>query len=263
MAEILVTGGTGTLGSQLVQQLCYQGLDVGIISTREHVDLPSGAKIYFGDLTKPSSIQNAVADASIVIHCASRPRDARTVDLQGTKNLLECIDRKRILHFIYVSIAGVDHSPYPYYRIKYEVEKIIQGSPIPWSVLRATQFHDLVLNRFIQPLDVGDGTPIRIPKEMRFQSIDVKEVALRLQQLAKSAPLRSTVTIGGPQILTIEEMTAIYLHVHGRDAAFFPEDIHGELEDVFRSGINIDPEWATGKITWENFLRNMLNVPIR
>ncbi|HEX8038749.1 MAG TPA: NAD(P)H-binding protein, partial [Chryseosolibacter sp.] len=193
---------------------------------------------------------------------ASKPLDARTVDVQGTKNLLECVDRRKIRHFVYVSIAGVDRSRYPYYTIKYEVEKLVQASGVPWSVLRATQFHDLVLNRFIKPFDGGDGAPIRIPKGMRFQSIDVREVALRLQQLAMSAPLTSTETIGGPEILTIEEMTRIYLQAKGSDAGFLPDDVTGELYDVFRSGINIDPQWTYGKITWENFLRNRVNAPL-
>lgn len=263
MAAILVTGGTGTLGSQLVQQLCYQGLDVGLITTRAHVDLPSGAKIYSGDLSHPSGIRNAVEDASVIIHCASKPLDARTVDLQGTKNLLECADRRKLRHFVYVSIAGVDRSQYPYYAIKHEVEKMVQASGVPWSVLRATQFHDLVLNRFIKPFDGGDGAPVSVPKGMRFQSIDVREVALRLQQLAMSAPLTSTETIGGPEILTIEEMMRIYLQVQGRDTALLPGDVNGERYDVFRSGINIDPQWTYGKITWENFLRNRVDAPLQ
>lgn len=262
MAAILVTGGTGTLGSQLVRQLCYQGLDVGMITTRAHVDLPSGAKIYSGDLTHPSGIRSVVEEASVIIHCASKPLDARTVDVQGTKNLLDCVDRRKIRHFVYVSIAGVDQSRYPYYAVKYEVEKMVQASGVPWSVLRATQFHDLVLNRFIKPFDAGDGAPVRIPKGMRFQSIDVREVALRLQQLAMAAPSGSTETIGGPEILTIEEMTRIYLGVQGRDDGFFPADVEGELYDVFRSGINLDPQWTYGKITWENFLRNTVAAPL-
>src|SRR5687767_9112191 len=118
MAEILVTGGTGTLGRQLVQQLTYQGFDVGILTTSHHVNLPSGAKIYPGDLAQGAGIKDAAEDARIVIHCASNARDAKAVDLDGTKNLLECVNRNALQHLIYVSIAGVDQSAYPYYQIK-------------------------------------------------------------------------------------------------------------------------------------------------
>jgi uncharacterized protein YbjT (DUF2867 family) len=258
MADILITGGTGTLGRQLVQQLSYQGFDVAILTTRHQVDLPSGAKIYPGDLTQRTSLPDAVEPARIIIHCASNPRDPKTVDLDGTKNLLGCISKKRLQHLIYVSIAGADRSPYPYYQIKFEVEKLIEASGVPWSILRTTQFHDLVLSRLIKPFDRGDGSPLRIPGDMQFQSIDVKDVAYRLQNLAMGSVLESTLTIGGPEIMTIEEMTRMYLSLQGRNDPVEPEDMSGELYDLFRSGININPEWAAGRITWEKFLRNTL-----
>jgi uncharacterized protein YbjT (DUF2867 family) len=258
MAEILVTGGTGTLGRQIVQQFSYQGLDVGILTTNpQHVDLASGPKIYRGDLTQKESIRHATEQASIIIHCASDPRNL-AVDVGGTRNLLQSVDRSTLRHFIYVSIAGVDRSSYPYYQAKYEAEKIVQGFDLPWSVLRATQFHDLVWTRLIQPFDHNDGGPLRIPGGLKFQSIDVKDVAFRLQGLVMSHALRSTITIGGPEILTLEDMTSAYLVARRRSDRVEPHDIRGEFYDLFRSGININPEWKLGTITWENFLRENL-----
>ena len=253
MAKILVTGGTGALGRPLVQQLCYQGLDVGIITTRDQVDLPSGAKIYAGDLTLIETLQEPVEDAEIVIHCASDPSNARSIDVVGTMNLLKSIDRRKMRHFVYVSIAGVDRSLYPYYQAKYEAERLVGASDVPWSVLRATQFHGFVLERFIKPADPGDGSPLIVGAGLKFQSIDVKDVALRLQTLAVGQPLRSSLTIGGPEILALEEMARTFLAVHGR-----PEIVEtataSEVNDVFLSGGNVNPEWKGGRITWKEFL---------
>jgi uncharacterized protein YbjT (DUF2867 family) len=254
MAKILVTGGTGALGRQLVQQLCYQGFDAGIITTRAHVDAPSGAKIYAGDLTLIETLKDAVEDAEIVIHCASNPKDSRRVDIDGTTNLLKCIGRRKVRHFVYVSIAGVDRSAYPYYQAKYEAELIIGASDLPWSVLRATQFHGFVLDRFIKPADLGNGSPMRVPAGLRFQPIDIKDVALQLQMLSMGEPLRSTITIAGPEILTLEEMARTFLAVQGRAEAVETEPANG-LNDVFLSGGNVNPEWKGGRITWKDFLK--------
>ena len=255
MASILVTGGTGKLGRQIVRQLCYQGLDVGILTTRANIDLSSGAKVYVGDLIDRASLSRAVEDASVVIHCASNPGDPHTVDLEGTKNLLQSLDRLRVQNFIYVSIAGVDKADYPYYRIKSDVEKIVRDSGVPWSVLRATQFHDLVLERLIKPFDRGDGMPLTIPAGMRFQTIDIRDVANRLQKLALGEASGSTTTIGGPEILTIEKMARTYLQVLGRKEDVEPQLLTSEFYNLFRSGININPEWSAGTITWETYLR--------
>lgn len=262
MASILVTGGTGKLGRQVVRQLCYQGLDVGILTTRSNIDLSSGAKVYVADLNDPAALSRAVGDVRVVIHCASSPGNPQTVDLEGTKNLLQCVDGRQIKNFIYVSIAGVDKADYPYYRVKHEVENIIRDSGLPWSVLRATQFHDLVLERLIKPFDKRDETPLVIPGGMRFQSIDVRDVANRLQQLALGEPSGSTITIGGPEILSIEDMARSYLHVHGRKEDVEPQLLTSDLYNLFRSGININPEWSAGMITWERFLRDYAARPL-
>lgn len=256
MNEILVTGGAGTLGRQVVLQLAYQGIDVAILSRRQHIDVPSGAKVYAGDLTRADTIRNTIENASVIIHCASHPRDP-AVDLEGTKNILQSIHRASFQHFLYVSIAGVDKSSYPYYQTKYEVEKMVQVSGVPWSVLRATQFHDLVLHRMIEPFDLRDGS-IRVPQGMRFQSVDVRDVANKIQQIAMGESLRSTITFGGPQTLTIEEMVRAYLDILGRHDKVEAVDATGELYDVFRSGVNTGVEWEAGKITWREFLQNTL-----
>lgn len=258
MASILVTGGTGTLGRQLVRQLTYQGFDVGVLTTRHDFDLPVGARIYHGDLLSMEGTEGAIATKAVIIHAASNPRDAEAVDVPGTKNLLDIAARKGVSHFIYVSIAGVDKSDYPYYRVKHSVEKIVQESGVPWTILRATQFHDLVLYRLIEPFGKNDGSLLAIPSGLRFQSIDVRDVANRLQQLALGPPQAATMTLAGPEVLTLEEMTRTYLRLRGRQAGIQPLPLKSELYDLFRSGANIDPSWEKGRITWEEYLNVLM-----
>jgi uncharacterized protein YbjT (DUF2867 family) len=257
MAHILVTGGTGTLGRQLIRQLSYQGFDVGILTTRPNVDLPSGARIFAGDLTRLDTIQHVVREATIIIHCASNPRDAHSVDVEGTRNLLAAADANRLQHLVYLSIAGIDHSPHPYYKAKLEAERMIKASALPWSILRATQFHDFVLHRLIESADHRDGSPLAIPGSLKFQSVDVKDVSWRLQNMAMGKPLHETVTMGGPGILTLEQMTRAYLGAQNRNEGVRSDD-NGIYFEIFKSGMNVNPEWTDGKISWDTFLANRL-----
>jgi len=127
---------------------------------------------------------------------------------------------------------------------------------VPWSIVRATQFHDFVL-RIIQSFGADTLPTVPVVGGMRFQSIDVGEVADRLVALAEDGPAGHAPDMGGPQILTIEEMTSIYLRVRGREATVRPETLSSGLFDTFRSGINLVPDHTMGVITWEDFLQHM------
>ena len=79
----------------------------------------------------------------MVVHCASNPRRPRQ-DLAAARNLIAAARRAGSPHVIFMSIVGVDRVPYGYYQVKLEVERLIEQSGLPWTVLRATQFHDLL-----------------------------------------------------------------------------------------------------------------------
>ncbi len=92
---------------------------------------------------------------------------------------------------------------------------------------------------------------------MRFQSIDHCEVADRLVTLMEQGPSGHAPDMGGLQVLTIEEMTATYLRVRGREARARPEPLPGDMFSVFRSGVNLVPGHAEGTIAWEAFVRHL------
>ena len=142
MKQILVTGGTGTLGKEIVSQLIANNYQPDILSSRTSRDSPKGARMLKGDLMEKSSINKVVANAEIIIHCASNPRNSENVDVEGTRNLLEAVNVKKLPHIIYLSIVGANKSQYPYYQNKCKVERMIMESKLPWSILRVTQFHD-------------------------------------------------------------------------------------------------------------------------
>jgi uncharacterized protein YbjT (DUF2867 family) len=255
MESILITGGTGTLGQELSKQLLEKGYVVNILSSKEKPDIAYFTNIIQGDFTDPTSLKEAVESSDIIIHCASNPRNAQAVDLEGTKNLLSYLNSDKCKHFIYVSIVGVDKSDYPYYQTKYAVEKLIEASGIPYSILRATQFHDLVLYRIIQVFDQGAGQPIKIPVGMRFQSIDKTDVVSAITDLVKNEPGYAVTTISGPQVLSLEDMIQTYFAQSGRNDEIEYIEPSLAFHQVFTTGINLCPENAVDGIKWEEFLR--------
>jgi uncharacterized protein YbjT (DUF2867 family) len=211
-----------------------------------------------GDLATGEGLREAAAGVEAIVHCASNPKDPQPVDVAGTRALLEVARAEGQPQVVYISIVGVDRSAYGYYQAKYKVEGLIEQSGLPWTVLRATQFHTLVHDRFIAPaVDASSPAEIVIPAGLRFQSVDISDVAERLIALLEQGPARQTLEMGGPQTLTLEEMTDTYLWVRGVAATVRSEPAQGGLFDVFRSGINLVPAHAEGTITWEQYLRRV------
>jgi uncharacterized protein YbjT (DUF2867 family) len=256
MNNILITGGTGTLGQAIIKQLAGKAA-ITVISTRDYADLLEPVNIIKADLTDANSLFSIGGTADIIIHCASNPLNAVAVDIQGTKNLLTSIDRSKLKHFIYISIAGVDKSQFPYYVVKRQVEQLVEDARIPHTILRATQFHEFVLHRMVKPFDTDEG--LTVPAGLKFQPIHIDDVAAGVANLITTGPKNEIVTVGGPQILTIEDMAQTYLTISGRPGPLKKEMMQGERFDMLRSGINLCPGSATGRITWADFLTKLYN----
>ncbi|HEY9003288.1 MAG TPA: SDR family oxidoreductase [Mucilaginibacter sp.] len=251
MQKIVVTGGTGTLGRQVVNQLLARNLEVYVLSSRDNPAVPDKVKVIKGNLVTGEGLQN-LSDANIIIHCASNPKDAQNTDIAGTGNLLIALDKAPMRHFINVCIVGVDKTDYPYYKVKTAVENLVSESGIPFTTLRATQFHDLVLN-MICSFEINNGN-ILVPAGMKFQSIDVNEVAFRLAELTEERPSGLLPDMGGPEVLTIEEMIKTWVDISGQKLYVKAEAIESPRYDLFRSGVNLCPDHKYGSNTWEKFL---------
>lgn len=255
MADILVTGGAGKLGAVVVAQLAARGRHARILSHSGAAAPVAGAEVVVGDLTTGRGLAAALAGVRVVIHAASNSQQAQAVDVDGTRRLLAAAQANGLSpHVIYVSIVGVDHSTAPYYTAKATAESLTRQSGLPWSILRATQFHGFVA-ALLRSLGIDTAAEVAIPEGVRLQSIAISEVAARLVALADGEPLHQIEEIGGPEILPLEEMASVYLRVRGRDATVRPAPIHGSPWDGFRGGAVLTPDHAVGVITWEQYLR--------
>ncbi|HTR38935.1 MAG TPA: NAD(P)H-binding protein [Bryobacteraceae bacterium] len=251
MAIVLVTGGTGSLGREVVARSLAGRHRVRILTRQPKAPL-SNAEVFSGSLADASIVRRAAIDADVIIHCASNSKDPQAADVEGTRALVESAEAVGSPHLIYISIVGVDRSTFPYYQAKHLAEEIVQASGLPWTILRATQFHGFVL-RILQTLGIDTLPEVPVPAGMRFQSVDVGEVAGRLVELAEMEPSRRVYELAGPEVLSIEEMARQYLRTR-QGSAKIRVELLGGFYEVFRSGVNLCPTGELGKTTWAAFL---------
>jgi uncharacterized protein YbjT (DUF2867 family) len=243
--EILVTGGTGTLGRELVEQLRSDGHKVRVLSRR----LRPGSDTVVGDLTANTGLDAAVQGIDTIVHCAT---DGRT-DLEATRNLLAAAERAGISHFVYISIVGVDRHPLFYYRTKFRVEQLVEASPVPWTIVRATQFHNLV-----HALFRGQRwLPVLFTPSFSFQPISVRDVARRLAEAAAAGPVGRATDIGGPEVLSCRELAAAYLSHTGRRRPLVPLRLPGKTFAAYVAGYHLTPEHRYGTGTFAGFLTEL------
>ncbi|WP_214107724.1 SDR family oxidoreductase [Acrocarpospora catenulata] len=238
--SILVTGGTGVLGRHVVDRLSFGTQEVRVLSRTTGT--------YQGDLVKGTGLDAAVAGVDTILHLASDPRK-RGADLAAARNLLAAAEPGA--HLVYISIVGVDRHPFRYYQEKFEVERLIENSGRPYTILRATQFHELV-RQLAQLLSKSPVVPV--PNGWKVQSVASEEVAERLAELAMGPPAGRVPDMGGPEVLPVREAISIYLRATGQHRVLFPVWVPGRAADAFRRGLHLAPEHATGRITFSEFV---------
>lgn len=255
---ILVTGGLGGLGSDVTRALVARGAAPRALTHRAAAAPPPGATLVVGDLRDGAGLAEAVDGVSTIIHCASSARDADFATERAGARILSLLAAASRAHLIYISIIGVDRSDYGYYAAKREAETIIEQSGASFTILRASQFHSLVYG-LLRSWDTGAGG-LRVPPDMRFQSVDRVEVAARLVALADGPAAGYAAPMRGPETLEMAAMASAYLTALGRaDEPVEALDPASAPPSVFRTGVNLLPEDApatTGCETWATYLRD-------
>ena len=220
MSTILVTGGTGGLGRPTVAGLRAAGHDVRVLSRR-----PGDGHVV-GDLATGAGLDTALAGVDTVLHLATNRRR----DTPDTARLLAAASD--VKHLVFISIVGVERIPYGYYRDKVATEKLIADSGIPFTILRATQFHDFV-GAFLR---AQRRLPVYLSLGIPVQTIAVEEVAGRLVELAGAAPAGRVADIGGPQLNTVGELVGIWQRAAGTHRPVWTLRIPGRTIAAFRAG---------------------------
>jgi len=216
MTLILVTGGTGDLGSKLVERFIAKGETVRVLSRRAP-STKATAEWAQGDMETGEGLGEAVKGADVVVHAATGGGTRAKADAPGTRNLLEACKAAATPHFFYISIVGIERIPLGYYKAKLECERLIEASGVPWSNLRATQFHTL-MDGFLR---MFSRVPLvlLIPKSFKFQSIETGEVADRMVEDAAKGQVGRLAEVGGPEVRRFVEIAETWQEVLGETMA--------------------------------------------
>ncbi|MFI9047410.1 SDR family oxidoreductase [Streptomyces sp. NPDC053427] len=203
--KFAVIGGTGLIGSQVVKNLNAAG----------HEAVPQGKSTGI-DVISGQGLDEAVAGSDVIVNLTNSPTfdEASPAFFQTSMDNLLAAGRKGgVGHFVILSIVGVDQVPeLDYYRAKALQEDILRAGPIPYSIVRATQFMEFIDSVMSW---TADNDTVRLPATP-IQPIAAKDVANAVAEVAMGTPLRGIHNIAGPQVFSLDELGRITL-THNSD----------------------------------------------
>lgn len=202
--RIAVAGGTGTVGAHVVDVARERGLDAVVLARRAGVDVVTG-----------SGLDQALTGVDVVVDTTSvstLDRDEAVAFFSAaSRSLLAAGERAGVGHHVALSIVGIDGSASGYYAGKAAQERLVAAGSVPWTILRATQFHEFAAQMFVRA-KVG---PMHLAPRMRTQPIAAREVATRLVDLAVAPPAGRANDLGGPREENLVEMVRAYARAVG------------------------------------------------
>ncbi len=272
VVTILLTGGTGHLGRDLVPYLKQSGQKLRLLA--RHLGTDPEVEWVQGDLSTGVGVAAAVDGVDTVLHAATnspiarrggfRPADLfRTpsdVDLEGTKRLITEAMRAGVQRFTHVSIVGIADARYPYAEVKSAGEMAVRDSGLRWSVIRGTPFYYLI-DGFFGGLR---GLPIwMLPTGLQFQPCDLHDFAEYIADCVTDGGVGDRREFGGPEILSLKEFARQYQEVNGfrRPIVRVPlGPLAHRLEPMFPVAA---ADAVRGRTTWMDWLRARAEAPAR
>jgi uncharacterized protein YbjT (DUF2867 family) len=213
--KIVVIGGSGLIGSNVVKRLARKGHEVVAASPNSGVNTITG-----------EGLAAAVAGARVVVDVANSPsfedQAVMTFFTTASRNLLAAEAAAGVGHHLALSVVGSDRLPESgYLRAKLSQETLIKGSGIPYTILRSTQFFEFI-NGIVQSGTEGDV--IRLSPAL-LQPVASDDVAAALADLAVGPPLNTTVEIAGPKAIPLDKFARTFLAASG-DKRQVVADVH-------------------------------------
>lgn len=243
--KIVVVGGTGLIGSKLVQQLREHGQEAMAASPKTGINSITG-----------EGLADALKGASVVVDVTNSPSWEDTAVLKffetSTRNLLAYGAVAGVKHHVALSVVGTERLlESGFFRAKLSQENLIRGSRIPYTIVRATQFFEFVK----QIVDYStEGNQVHLPSAL-IQPMAADDVANELARIVISAPVNGTVEIGGPEQFRLDELARLDL-VARRDSREVVSDPHGRYYGIEVSERALVPnkDARLGEIRFEAWL---------
>jgi uncharacterized protein YbjT (DUF2867 family) len=241
--KIAVIGGTGLIGSQVVKILNAGGHEAVPHSPSTGLDLLSG-----------QGLAEALTGADVVVNLTNSPTndDASPAFFHTTMdNLLTAADAAHVGHAVILSIVGADQVPgRVYYRAKVLQEDILKSGPVPYSIVRATQFFefiDTVLS------ETADANTVRLPATL-VQPIAAADVAQAVADVSVGTPLQGTRTVAGPEVFALDELGRITLAARGDHRTVITDANAGMLAAAPRDALIAKDGAVIAKTTYREWL---------
>lgn len=223
--KIAIAGGTGTLGRQVAAELVTRGHDVRVLSRT--------AAEYRVDLTTGAGLGDALAGCEVVVDATNNSsRTAAATLVAGTGRLLAAGRAAGVGHHVCVSVVGCELVPMGYFRVKAEQEGAVARGTVPWTIVRATQFHEYLATMF------GAGARMRalpVPRAL-LQPVASADVARTVADVAEQEPKGGRVQIAGPEVASARELARAWRRATGTRAVLVSLPLPGRPGRALRDG---------------------------
>jgi uncharacterized protein YbjT (DUF2867 family) len=242
--RIAVAGGTGTVGRHVVAALERRGHEAVVMARSTGVDLDTGV-----------GLDAALAGAEVVVDVSDLQavrRSTAVARLTGrSRTLLEAEQRAGVRLHVLLSVVGVDRLPSGYHRGHLEQERVVLEGPVPATVLRATQFHELVERM----LRMQRG-PVAFVPRVRIRPVAAREVAELLAELAEEEPAGRVGDFAGPRVHDAVDLARRTLRANGSRRVVVPVRLPGPWGRALRAGLLPDARARRGNQTFREWLED-------
>jgi uncharacterized protein YbjT (DUF2867 family) len=238
--RMAVVGGTGTLGRHIVDALRARRHEVRVLS-RTSPD-------FRVDLTTGDGLERALQGCETVIDASNNTsKAAAAILVDGSRRLLNAEREAGVRHHVCVSIVGCDLVPTSYFKVKVEQERTTEHGGVPWTIVRATQFHELVIGMLAA---LGSWRVLPLPRGP-LQPIAAADAARAIATFAEGPPLLKRVNVAGPQIVDVRGLARVWLS-HGGRGLLVPIPLPGAIGRALRAGgLTCDRPDVRGTIPFE------------
>jgi NADH dehydrogenase len=235
MGRIVVAGGSGFIGRALVRRLVREGVDVAVMTAHPERSAAAvrslGAEVVRGDIQRDETLRPAVEGAEVVVQSLTFPSfpvekaakgwTFEGFEHRGTERLVRASAAAGVKRFVYVSGVGVaPDAAKVWHRAKWHGEQAVLGESIEAVVVRPSWVYgpeDRALNRFVTFARRSPMVPVLGDGEQRINPVFVDDVAEVLAQAAAIGGPTGVFEVGGPEILTMNDVLRTLLQVMGKD----------------------------------------------
>jgi uncharacterized protein YbjT (DUF2867 family) len=242
--RVAIAGGTGLVGRLVAEDAQSRGHEVVVLSRSEGIDLTTGEGAI-------RALDGADAVIDVLSTVTLKAQASIAFFERTSRTLLDAERDAGVPHHVALSIVGVDRAPFDYYAGKLTQERLVEAGHIPWTILRATQFHEFAAQMY-ERAAVG---PLHLAPRMRTQPIAAVEVAGRLVDLAEAPAQGRVRDLAGPREESLVDMIRRYARSRGGRGWIPAVSIPGDFGRAQRDGSLLpDDDADRGRTTFSEWL---------